>query len=314
MPEIRDRHYFLPDENFTKDWLSTRKPGYTVATNTHRPGAFETSSFEKDRAWFFFGAIIEILAISITVLGGINKGEIYLIAAVVAVIFFVILDYFGAKLHHRRQAAILRLQNEKVVTDSVSHPEIDRLIQSKKGTVILGLVLILISAFLKLVALFFITTLPIIFYAIFSLLYILVVYIHLKHTGFYFAEIAASKTLSKQHQAFAQSYLQFQQAGEIDPTVLRYVKQKIGVSVVFDTDVSITFDDGDVITFGEDYLSKGEPHKLEKIGEGKYKLTAHGLLIDKDIKNLCSGQDPKAQDVLSKKAITLQLSQIPTNL
>jgi uncharacterized protein YacL len=212
MPEIKDRHYFLPDENFTKDWLSTRKPGFTVATNTHRPGVFETSSFKKDQVWFVFGAIIELLAISITILGGINKGGTYLIAAVVAVGFFVILDYFGAKLYHRRHAAILRLQNEKVVTDSVSHLEIDRQIRSKKGVVILGLVLILLSAFLKLVALFFITTLPIIFYGIFSLLYILVVYIHLKHTGYYFAEISAAKTLSSQHQEFAKYYLQFQQA------------------------------------------------------------------------------------------------------
>jgi hypothetical protein len=86
------------------------------------------------------------------------------------------------------------------------------------------------------------------------------------------------------------------------------------VSITFETAEKITLDPGDIIAFGENHLSKGEQHKLEKMDENKYKLTAHGLLLDKDIKLLCSGQDPRAQDALSKAGITLQLSQIPTNL
>lgn len=310
MPEIKDRHFFYPDENFTKSWLATRKGGYSIGQSTQRPGLFETSSFKMDKNWFWFATSIEILAVAITIYGGINKGGKYLGLAIAAVLFFIVLDYVGAQWVHKRHWIVQRLRNQKVVTSATSHASIDRQIKSKRGMVYAGTSFILLSAFLKLAALFLITSLALMFYGIFSLLYIIVIYAHIKHTGYYFAEKASQSELNKQHGKFTDAYLMYEQDQcKIDE--VPFLASADGVkSAPFSGNGALDSIDTP-IEFGEEHIAKGKPHQLIKTGDDKFVIISNGLLLDKDIKKLCNGQAADAQSILSKECINLQLNQCP---
>jgi hypothetical protein len=200
MPEIKDAHSFKPNQ-IKELWLATRKE---TLQGTEHPGFFQTIGYTTDRNWVIISSIIELAAIFITIQGGIIRGGWYLVAAIAAVLLFVFFDYIGAKLHHSPISHKQEYKCKLALVDDDDNSqniiigirsELNRKSQRKTG----GTILIILSAILKLLALFLLGTMGFVFLGIMTVLYILAVYIHLNHTGYFLAEISTRKEINKQH-------------------------------------------------------------------------------------------------------------------
>jgi len=208
MPEIKDKNFFEPNQ-IKKIWLSTRKENIP---GTDHPGFFQTVGFTTDKTWFYIVCAIELAAIFITIQGGALRGFLYLIIAIAAVVIFVFFDFIGAKLHHdpislkqekKCELSILKIKkkNENEKKDILEEKKVGILdeINSKSSRKLWGTALIIISAVLKLVALFLLGTMGFVFLGIMTLLYILAIYIHLNHTGYFIAEYNTKRKINKQN-------------------------------------------------------------------------------------------------------------------
>lgn len=205
MPVIKDKELFRP--NKIKDlWLKTRKEGLH---GTKHPGFFQTVNYSTDRNWFLIALGIEIAAIVITIQGGwtrmlLGSGVGYFIGAIAVAIVFILLDLIGTRLHHRPigekhkakcDYALLEIQEE----DKNKKAAVLAQLSLKDWKKTLGLFLIILSAILKLVALFLLGTIGIVVVAIMTVLYLLVIYIHVYHTGYWYYEWLLGIQMNRQH-------------------------------------------------------------------------------------------------------------------
>jgi hypothetical protein len=175
---------FQPNVQTLKLWLNTRKS---------EKGLFETDKFSLDRNWFIIAILIEIAAFSLTIWGGYLKyigtgSSKVLILAIVASILFVLLDYFGVLIHHQgkdtqvKAASRLKFEKDIVMISSLQK-------QARPGittNVFFGFLCMLLSAILKITSLLLLISFLKKLAPIVVIFYLLVLYIHTMHTGYWF--------------------------------------------------------------------------------------------------------------------------------
>lgn len=192
---------FKPSQETLLQWLNTRKND-----TSYKPGFFSTNDHSKDQSWTIIAILIEIAALVFTVYGGWAKYQINgkvgtLITAGVIVFLFIAFDVIGVLLHSNDKKNKVINKNKLILVKSpLPRQELIDNIEAKTPREIIGVFLFTISALLKIFAItqFVVSgkgSIPLVL--ILTLFYLVVVYIHSFHTGFWLSEIKFRKMVKK---------------------------------------------------------------------------------------------------------------------
>jgi hypothetical protein len=197
---------FKPSQESLLQWLNTRK---NDTDTSYKPGFFSTNDYSKDQTWTIIAILIEITALVLTMYGSWGRyqsnGKIgALITAGVIVFLFIAFDVIGVLLHSNDKKNKVINKNKLILVKSpVPRQQLIAQIESKTPREIIGVFLFIISALLKIFAI-------VVFFAsgkgaiqlvlILTLFYLVVVYIHTFHTGFWLSEIKRRKMFKKDYK------------------------------------------------------------------------------------------------------------------
>jgi hypothetical protein len=295
---------FEPSFATLKFWLNTRK-----SKTKKGAGLFETDKFSLDRNWFIIVFIIELFAFIVTIWGGYakmistHKSKVF-VTAIIASSLFVVLDYFGVLLHHRgtddRTIAKSRLNFEH---DLVIIGQLKREAFSKTLYQFFGFLAILFSAILKIWALRGLNSLfkgPLLAVAV--LFYLMVMYVHLKHTGYWYFAWKTNKRMKKEFKDFQKdraSGTPSQYSSKNPPhrvQFLSYYKLVDTISCLNErVRVKLLGSDNDTGTV-----------------KYHYEIICKGVLWDEDIVSVTQGFDHNFQQDLYEACVNIQHAQLGT--
>jgi len=195
---------FKPSQESLLQWLNTRKND-----TSYKPGFFSSNEYSKDQSWTIIAIFIEIAALVFTIYGGWEKYQIngklnVLITTGVIVFLFIAFDVIGVLLHSNDKKNKVINRNKLILVKSpVPRQQLIDEIESNTPREIIGVFLFIISALLKIFAIIQIGvsgrgSIPLVL--ILTLFYLVVVYIHTFHTGFWLSEIKRRKMFKKDYK------------------------------------------------------------------------------------------------------------------
>ncbi len=304
MPDSIFSSNFEPSSNTRQTWLGTRKGGYTCG-NQEFPGFYETSGISKDWGWVSLALVVEVVAILLTIFGGYTKGGSLLFGAVIAAVLFIVLDYVGVLFHHDKVEEKTRWKNEFLISESDRHPIISAKLKRKYGKEILGVILIVFSALLKVFAIYVLmgTVLTEIIIMILSIFYLLVIYIHLYHTGFVVWEVKTNIKAKKDALKYSESHDKYRKGQISEDQIVN--KAIVRSTPFYPTKISLNN-----IGINRDIIV-GE-HKIvfekEENGTFYYSITTKGILLDSQIKLFCSGQNAEQARYIGLECLNHQFN------
>lgn len=289
---------FKPNGESINTWLRTRKN-----LNQNKPGIFETVNFRSDRNWSTASILIELSAFLTTFYGAFltfqaNHVLFDLILALIVVVLFVLFDVIGIMLHGHDKPQKVLDRSELLVTQNPQHKKelYDRL-KEITWREFIGILLLTLSAVLKIFALLYFfqkKNIPIV--VIFSILYLLVIYIHSYHTVFWWPARRLKLALRKQSDAF-----------------MEYFNQNLP------TNPDNTIDGSFIWSFHFNSNAQCQNKKIDGSSEGRvniiynggtsYTLNCTGLLWDENIVNLAGQWDEEFVNDLIHACIKVQLLQ-----
>ena len=281
MPLIPNRSNFEPTQNSLSKWLSTRKSKIQIA-NSSIHGFYSDFNFSEDARWFWIGIIGEIIGILLIFVGAAKKGSFFVVVAIVLAVAFAICDIFCAKLLHRNVAKRCWIDSMMYIIGTLNPVRIQELALKKEdgksidNLLKAGIILIGVIKFGGVVALGTIKSVG--FYVPIFILYGLVCYVHLLHTGYFLAYSRTEKLFKKDYINFAQGQNTARALSHPFETPSELVNIPIRV--------------GEIVEIDKD------PHNNDKT-KHKYILKTKGILIDDDITLLLAGQQPQNRDRLA---------------
>jgi hypothetical protein len=292
---------FKPNASTIKAWLKTRKNN-----NSNKPGIFETVDYYRDQKWSLVSIFIELAAFAVTFYGAYEQfksnGDLFtLILALFVVLLFVAFDIIGIMLHGEDKPKRTKDKSEYLVTiDPNSKREIYERLKVTTWKEFLGFMLLCLSAVLKILALYWFfqrSNLPLLI--VFTITYILVIYIHSYHTVYWWPARRLKKSIKKQSEEFEEYYQNN-----------------------LPTKIENTIDSTDHIMFNFQSKGKISGNKIEGSNEGRifvlynggtdYTLHATGLLWDENIVNLAGKWENEFITDLIHACIKVQLLQLDT--
>ena len=290
---------FIPNSASINAWLKTRKNN-----SDNKPGIFETVDYNRDRIWSIASILIELAAFYFTFQGAystyLKTGHIgTIIYALIIVSLFIIFDIVGIMLHGQDKP--LKTINKSLYLVSINQIVRKRLWVSLNETTtwreFIGFMLLSISATLKIFALWnFLQGATIYFLIIFGFLYVLVIYIHIFHTVYWWPARKLKKSIKKQSDNFQQFLL---------------------LNLPTDPANTITTLNHYSFAFSSEYQMPGNSINtcangrinIVNSGKGKYVLNSIGTLWDENIVHLSSQWGNEYASDLINACITVQLLQ-----
>ncbi len=291
-PFYNNPDLFVPSPAALKTWFSTRK-----TNNPFYPGVYDTIGFSGDLAWTLIAIFIEILAAGVTLYGGSKINFMYAIISVIVVVLFIGLDAIGVMLHKSQQGSKCIHRNSAFVSRQPAVQAQHRSDSLKMmATELLGIMLIVVSAALKIFGLMLFIgvskSIGITVVVLGTLFYIVVVYIHLNHTGFWISALAANRAITKEFTQWSNGLKDGTSTST--PHILTHSFTSAGKM----NGPSAINSGRQVLTF-----SKSES------AYNHYVLTTNGLLWDQDLINLSSLlTDPILIADLKNEATRMQFS------
>ncbi len=291
---INNRQNFEPSQVTRIAWIKTRKQE-TRYGSTSLPGMFGTTGFSTDTSWIILAGIIELAAVVMTILLGYFR-ENALFGAVFAVVLFLVLDYVGILLHTHQAEDRAKWKNQILIAQTPQdHAVLKKKLSDRTLKEDTGVLFLFLSGFLKVLAISILNknALPMMVIILFAMFYLIVIYIHASHTGYWFAKIDFNKKLKA-------DYAQWSVGNGNEAQV--YLHN-------FKTPFSLQMKVGDKKTVNCQTLEC-----VSKSGEDyHFKLISRGLMWDQDIATLCMGLLYKEMPVLALECLQLQLTQIVAN-
>ena len=307
-PYYENARKFMPSNETLNQWMKTRKKKDTTI-----PGLFETIVFATDQLWAIIAILIESAALFLTTYGAWqifqanHKLPIFL-TAIILVVLFIAFDIIGIMLHGYESPRKVEIKNKLIAEKDLNVRK--KLIQERESITwrqFLGTMLFLLSAALKIVAIlfYFKTQAGMIAIAILTIFYLVVIYIHLYHTGYWLAAIKTEKLLIREEQEWFTNI----QTNVNNPFMV--VKPDVAL---FSTHVPIPFPSGlKKYDFNRATISfvKEQDHE-DGSKTFDYKLENNGCLWDADIYGLISQFPNNISNDIIEACKTLQLSQLHT--
>ncbi len=231
-----------------------------------------------------------------------------MVGSIIVVVLFLVFDYVGTVFTHRPIAERCRLKNIIHFTSDIGTKQGLRN-ELKKGTFIqaVGITLIFLSAFLKIIAILLLGSFNLMFYVIMALLYIIVIYIHIFHTGYFFAELRTEKMFKKQHAKWANSKM-LAATGQIEEENIPYKAQEL--KTPFISDIELNIKKGTPISIGKHSIELTDIDEKNNKPFYHYSLKTTGILLDDDIKLLINGQSPEQAGIIALECRKHQVNRI----
>ena len=307
-PYYGNNRQFMPSNETLNQWMKTRK-----TQNTSIPGLFETIGFATDQIWSFIAIIIESAALFLTTYGAwqmfqANHKLPLFITAIILVVLFIAFDIIGIMLHGYESPRKVEIKN--ILVKEKDYNERKRLIDELESITwrqFLGTMLFLLSAALKIVAIlvYFKTQAGMIVIAILTIFYLVVIYIHLYHTGYWLSALKTKKLLTREEE-------EWYKARQTD--VSNPFQVNIPDLTLFSTRAPIPFPgDQKKYDFNRATISFLQEVNHEDGSKSfDYKLENNGCLWDEDIHGLIANFPSEFSKDLIEACKTLQLSQLHT--
>jgi hypothetical protein len=306
-PYYQNRNQFIPSQAVLNDWLNTKK-----SNSPSKPGLFETIKYTEDAVWTFISLLVELAALSLTFYGGYqsylkshNVSSAFL-GPVIVVVLFVFFDVVGIMFHSSERSEKTRIRSQIVYTkDPLVLANLHEKLKLYSGKQFLGIMALIVSAILKILAVTIMSpvhgraAVPLIL--IMSLFYLVVIYVHTYHSGFF---LAARRVSKKMHREW-DMWFDMKQKGLPTPLNVQNVN-----SVIFSSPQAMpngnSFQMGfQTITF----LSKHQDNTGAVLFN--YQLDSLGCMWDSDVVPLYSAFGPgHFQSTLLEACVQLQLSQL----
>lgn len=289
---INNRQNFEPSPATRDAWCKTRKQ-VSHYGSAHLPGLFGTSGYSMDTNWVIMAFLIEFAAVIITIWSGVSRGFGPAIGATVVVALFIILDYVGIMLHNHQAGDKALWRNQILIPQTPQQQAALQAALSKKTIKeYVGVIFLFVSAFLKVFAIVMLNSLftNIVFIGLFSLFYLIVIYIHAYHTGFWLAKFSFNKKQEADFKVWS--------AGNGNNAQI-YVHN-------FQTPHSLQ------MTVGATKRVNCQSLTCVSQANGVYnfRIESVGLIWDQDIATLCMGLLHNEKPVLALECLQLQLTQI----
>jgi len=307
MPDIKDRFQFEPNANARRAWLSTRKKPITCG-NQSLPGFYQTVDYEKDFGWVMLAACVESAAVILTIYGGFIKGGPYIIGSIIVVLLFLVFDIVGANFVHRNVAKKCEIKSRILFTsDNGAKQGLRNELKKGNGIVVLGILLIVISSVLKISAILLLGKFALLFYIVMSVLYLLVIYVHIAHTGYYLAERRTGIMFREQHELWAQDKMMHKE-NKVEEGNIRFSIRKPAPSSILESEVKLNIVDKKSV--GEHSISF---IKEEQKGDKKlfiYEIETNGLLKDDDINLFTNAQTDIQAGIIALACLKHQVEKV----
>lgn len=283
---IKHKSDFQPSTESLEKWLSTRKSSVNVG-GVPMPQFFADTGNSTDSAWFLIACIGEVIGLIVTIWGGFKNGGMFLIFATLSIIMFVFCDFFFAILLHRKKATTCKTQTLILLKDDSKKAALAMLdLDLKKGRfadfmLVSGIILFAVFKVVGVVLLGVFNNL--ILYLPIAIVYFIVAYIHIMHTGYYFAYRATQNKIEKDFFEFAHGHHQAKTfslpvalANKLKNMPIRHNPHEIVLNPAYNDDLH-------------------------------YLIKARGILTDDDIINLLDGQEGQDKIPLFKACRQLQV-------
>lgn len=301
MPTIPNRFHFQPDRNALAAWLATRKANLQIGT-VSIPGFYADHKFTDDQAWYFGAVSGELVGAFLTVLGGIRKGGPFLIGAVILVLMFVSCDIFFAIKLHRNAAKKCYLRNQLYLTGDAD-PQFRRNleIQYEDGQLVdfvLKIAIVLI-ALIKLAAIVLLGIFNnLLAYAPIGVLYLFVSYVHIYHTGYWWAYWRTARMFNHQYKMYGKNNGQHVALSLQHPFLSGFKLKNMPIKV------------GDIAIVEDKEPTTG--HHPDN--QYAYVIQTKGVLLDDDIHLLMSGQEAQQKQLIAYECRRHQLENMSGGL
>jgi hypothetical protein len=297
-PYYKHADKFIPDSKSMELWKKTRKN-----KSENKPGIFETTEFSKDQIWSIASIIIEFSALYLTFKGAykiyLQTGMLNNIwISIAAVFLFVAFDIIGIMLHGHDKAQ-RNLDRSRYLVERDPNEKLIIFNRLKETTMreFFGVLLLSVSAVLKIAALgYFFQDSSIQVLAIFTLFYLIVIYIHAVHTVYWWPALKLKIRIKRQYN----QWIILHEKGLPTPT-------------------NNTIDSTNIIQYPFISNSSGLSHiistcennrvKIIPTSSGNYLLEVTGPLWDENIVNLCSQWGDRGVQDLLHNCIKVQLMQ-----
>ena len=306
-PYYQNRNQFIPSQAVLNDWLNTKK-----SNNPSKPGLFETVKFTEDAVWTFISLLIEVAALSITFYGAYqsflksHKFSDSFVIPVIVVVLFVFFDVIGIMFHSSDRSEKTRIKSQIVYTrDHLVLASLHEKLKLYSGKQFLGVMSLVVSAILKILAITILSPIharaavPLIL--IMSLFYLVVIYAHIYHSGFFLAARRVSKKMRNERDL----WFEMKQKGL--PTQLNVQGPN---SVVFSSPEAMP--KGNSFQMGFQTITFKQRHQ-DNLGAVlfDYQLDSLGCMWDSDVVPMYSAFGPgHFQTALLEACVKLQLSQL----
>jgi len=274
MIEIPDSHRFEPDGNALEMWLYTRKAKKEWGNNKF-PGFFSTFNFPTDQVFFTIALILEIIGIGLIISNGLseNSGPQLAIIAIIVAIALVFFDFGLAYLLHKNHATKCYGLNKLAVSSNPS--EIANINEDLKKGKIINVVCIFLLVFLAIFKVGGIVALStfdhIVIYVALVMMFSIIVYIHIYHTGYFIYGVITKRAFKRQLNKLNRGDDSY--------------KAKAS-SYFFESDINIFdgFDDqSEIIANDRHKITKIERKRESSKKNFGYELRSIGILEDRDI-------------------------------
>ena len=289
---------FIPNASSVNAWLKTRKNN-----SANKPGIFETVDYNRDRNWSIASILIELAAFYFTFDGAYQtfvstKNIGSLLGALVIVLLFIIFDVFGIMLHGQdKPKRTINKSLYLVTNDPNERLTIFDYLKETTWREFIGILLLSISAGLKIFGLWWYRQgMAEQILIVFTILYVLVIYIHSVHTVYWWPARSLRKSIAKQYDAYD-----------------LHIKNNLP------TNPSNTINSQHVFSFHFKSEAKiqnerlvGSPEgRVDVIssGKGDFTLNVTGLLWDENIVSLAGQWESDYVSDLINACITVQLLQ-----
>lgn len=282
MPVIPNRQEFEPSRDSLNLWLATRKnkEGSAIVT---RPGLFFTRDIATDQTAFLIVIVFELIGLALLVYGGFTKdgGRFVLVTSLVAFSLFLA-DIALAMALHRNEAEKCRSRNALLLEqDNALRTQYQDTLKRGGFLNILIIFIMLLIALVKMAGIILLGSgldhIGIVLSL--AIMFLLIVFIHVRYTGYYLAELRTSKAFKREFNAY--NY------GTVDA-----VNKRIGLAE--ERSSIFTYNGDDLLGVDKegnkrDVLNGNNSsviHRLQVAEDGttwKYQITTQGILTDEDI-------------------------------
>ena len=299
-PYYLDAKDFSPSQETLLSWLKTRK-----SNTSSKPGFFETADITRDTSWSLIAFLIELSAFVLTLYGAWstftkNGNIVMLTTAIILVFLFVAFDIIGILLHSYDKPEKVLLRNELHVTkDPTVRLHLSQDEKSISWRSFLGILLLVFSAMLKIIAVgfYFRSQSGMLGIVVLIIFYLVVIYIHSYHTSYWWAAYTTRKKIQREYNAW---YLNWKNGlpNEYAAKTAKYI---------FYSPWKM---DSDKFQNGRQEVNFIGQQSFNGVVLNKYEIVSHGILWDEEITSMLMNFSPNMFADVQNACIQLQLIQV----